>query len=89
MRLVQAEVWLDAGLSSAEVARQLYFRDAPHFCREFKRARGVSPQAWRAGRAWWRRVSGQELPFTPVRLPPPPLARVFPSERDFPWLGVG
>jgi hypothetical protein len=79
LRLAKAEVLLVAGQGTKAVARALRYRDAPHFCREFKRAHGLSPGDWRAGRAMVRSR-------TRVRLPCAAKPKRKGRDLDFPWL---
>ena len=49
-RLAQAKTLLRQGVAPAEVAAQLGYADQPHLHRQFKRAFGVTPGAYAAGR---------------------------------------
>jgi AraC-like DNA-binding protein len=77
LRLARAEVQLVAGQGTKAVARALQYRDAPHFCRAFKRAHGLSPGDWLASGAMAR---------TRVRLPPAPKRIRRGRDLDFPWV---
>jgi AraC-like DNA-binding protein len=81
LRLAQAREWIARGRSTAAVARALFFRDAPHFCREFKQAQGFSPQLWR--RRWF--TAGPQRPYGPGRRPVW-REQAHPAETEFPWL---
>jgi AraC-like DNA-binding protein len=79
LRLAKAETLLLAGQGTRTVARALHYRDAPHFCREFKRAHGVLPSDWLASGARARSR-------TVVRLPRAPEPKRKGRDLDFPWL---
>jgi AraC-like DNA-binding protein len=85
LRLAQAERQLYNGFSTEAVARELGYKDASHFCNEFKRERGRSPQIWLALVRKWE---GQQVPFTAVELPNLPQERKPFDETQFPWLGL-
>jgi AraC-like DNA-binding protein len=79
LRLAEAEARLAAGQGTKAVARVLQYRDAPHFCREFRRAHGLSPGDWLASGA-------QARSRTVVRLPRAPKPKRKGRDLDFPWL---
>ncbi len=85
LRLAQAERLLCDGFSTQAVARDLGYKDAPHFCHEFKRERGHTPHGWLAMVRKWE---DEPVRFTPVELPQLPPERKPFDETKFPWLGM-
>ncbi|WP_317994194.1 AraC family transcriptional regulator [Vulcanimicrobium alpinum] len=61
------ELLLDGGISIADVACAVGYDDARSFRRAFVRTRGVSPQAWRTGRAAIASSSGNSASVSIVR----------------------
>jgi AraC-like DNA-binding protein len=47
LRLKEAEKLLRAGKPVKAVAYELFYKQASHFCRQFKQSHGLSAQCWR------------------------------------------
>ena len=65
MRMQQCEALLMAGANAREIARRLFYKDAAHFCHDFRKHHGMTPYQWRK-----QQRARQRSTRTPARTQP-------------------